>query len=73
MSENTNTDLPRPKPPIGARPRNIATIQRIMELTEAIQRFTTEGRAPNPRWSEEITDLARWWQSNQSPPVTGDL
>ncbi len=66
-------EIPRAKPPLGARPRNIATAQRITELTEAIHRFASEGRAPDPRWSEEITDLARWWRSHQSPPVTGDL
>lgn len=51
------------KPPLGLRPRWIATGQRAEEIVAAITRYNDAKKEVPKEWREELAELNRWLEA----------
>lgn len=55
-----NEQRPVAKPPLGILPRWLWLEQRIIALTEAMQRYADAGQPVPPDWVKELRELTEW-------------
>jgi len=55
---------PKPKPPIGLRPRFVDDIRRMDEIKKAVIRYVKDGWEVPPKWIEEYNELAERYPSH---------
>lgn len=54
--ELVSTEPEQPKPPISLRPWHIADAERVVEILDAMKRYTTEHKPIPEEWMEELIE-----------------
>ncbi|MFP3637802.1 hypothetical protein [Paraburkholderia sp. SIMBA_054] len=55
-------------PPLGLRPRYIASEERAIEIVAACKRYDDAGKTIPSEWVEELTELNEWLEDHGYAP-----
>lgn len=59
------------KPPLGLKPRWIATQDRAQEVVNAMERYWDAGKSIPQEWHDELKELNKWLADHGYAPCVG--